>query len=63
MEVYPPTNVRKNSVPTKFWQIFKLSPPIGGRNNGQSTDMTGQILPFVRPEFSVIIQMTGHFFS
>ena len=24
--------------------------------------MTGQILHFVRPEFSVIIQMTGHFF-
>ena len=22
------TNVRKNFVPTKFWQIFKLSPPI-----------------------------------
>ena len=26
IEVYPPTNVRKNFVPTKFWQIFKLSP-------------------------------------
>ena len=25
--------------------------------------MTGQILTFVRPEFSVIIEMTGHFFS
>ena len=24
--------------------------------------MTGQILHFVRPKFSVIIQMTGHFF-
>ena len=23
--VYPPTNVRKNFVPTKFWQIFKLN--------------------------------------
>ena len=34
-----------------------------GRNNGRSTDMTGQILPFARPEFSVIIEMTGHFFS
>ena len=28
IEVYPPTNLRKNFVPTKFWQIFKLSPPI-----------------------------------
>ena len=26
-------------------------------------DMTGQILPFYRPEFSVMIEMTGHFFS
>ena len=26
-------------------------------------DMTGQILTFVRTEFSVIIEMTGHFFS
>ena len=25
---YPPTNVRKNFVPTKFCQIFKLSLPI-----------------------------------
>ena len=24
--------------------------------------MTSQILPFVHPEFSVIIEMTGHFF-
>ena len=23
--------------------------------------MTGQILPFVHPKFSVIIKMTGHF--
>ena len=28
IEVYPPTNLRKNFVPTKFWQIFKLNPPI-----------------------------------
>ena len=34
-----------------------------GRNNGQSTDMTSQILPFYHPEFSVIIEMNGHFFS
>ena len=27
IEVYPPTNVRKNFVPTKTWQIFKLGPP------------------------------------
>ena len=33
-----------------------------GRNNGWSTDMTGQILPFVRPEFSVIIEMTDPYF-
>ena len=25
--------------------------------------MTGQILTFVHPELSVIIEMTGHFFS
>ena len=25
--------------------------------------MTAQILPSVRPEFSVIIEVTGHFFS
>ena len=25
--------------------------------------MTGQILTFVRTEFSVIVEMTGHFFS
>ena len=38
IKVYPPTNLRKNFVPTKFWQIFKLSPLIimveGGRNHG-----------------------------
>ena len=28
IEVYPPTNVRKNFVPTKFWQIFELIPRI-----------------------------------
>ena len=28
MEVYPSTNLRKNFVPAKFWQIFKLSPPL-----------------------------------
>ena len=28
IKVYPPTNLRKNFVPTKFWQIFKLSPLI-----------------------------------
>ena len=28
IQVYPPKNVRKNFVFTKFWQIFKLSPPI-----------------------------------
>ena len=25
--------------------------------------MTGQNLPFVRPEFSLITEMTGHFFN
>ena len=33
-----------------------------GRNNGQSSNMTGQILHFVHPKFSVILQMAGHFF-
>ena len=33
-----------------------------GWNNSWSSDMTSQILHFVRPEFSVIIQMAGHFF-
>ena len=33
-----------------------------GQNNGRSTDMTGQILRFVRPKFSVITEMTGHSF-
>ena len=28
IEVYPPTNIWKFFVPTKFWQIFKFSPPI-----------------------------------
>ena len=32
-----------------------------GPNNGQSTDMTSHILPFVHPEFPVITEMTGHF--
>ena len=31
-------------------------------NNGQSTDIPGQILPLIRSEFSVIIEMSGHFF-
>ena len=35
---------------------------IRGRNSSRSTDMTGQILTLVRSEFSVIIEMTGHFF-
>ena len=26
-------------------------------------DMTGQVLPFVCPELTVIIEMTSHFFS
>ena len=28
IEVYPATNVRKNFVTTKFWEIFKLNHPI-----------------------------------
>ena len=28
IEVYPPTNLRKNFVPTKFCQVFKLTPLI-----------------------------------
>ena len=35
---------------------------IRGQNNGRSLDMTSQILHFVHPKFSAIIQMTGHFF-
>ena len=35
---------------------------IRGQNNGRSLDMTSQILHFVHPKFSVIIQMAGHFF-
>ena len=35
IEVYPPTNLRKKFVLTKFWQIFKLSLPIiMGRGGG-----------------------------
>ena len=30
-----------------------------GQNNGQSADMISQVLSFVHPEFSVIIQMIG----
>ena len=33
------------------------------KNKGRSTAITSQILPLVRPEFSLIIEMTGHFFS
>ena len=31
--VLSPTNVRRSFIPTKFWQIFKLSPAIimGGK--------------------------------
>ena len=32
------------------------------QNNDRSIDMTGQILRSVRPEFSVITEMTGQFF-
>ena len=28
MKVHPATNVRKNFVTTKFWQVFELSHPI-----------------------------------
>ena len=34
-----------------------------GQNSGSSMDMTSQILTFVRSEFSVIIEITGHFLS
>ena len=40
----------------------KLRSRIRGRHNGRSMDMTGQILLFVHPGFSVITEMTGHFF-
>ena len=29
-----PTKVRQNFVPTKFWQFFKLSPPLPYYNGG-----------------------------
>ena len=41
----------------------KLHSCIRGRNNGRSTDMATQILPSLRPEFSVIIEVTDYFFS
>ena len=34
---------------------------INDQNNGWSVDMSGQIFPFVGSEFSVIIEMSGHF--
>ena len=34
---------------------------INDQNNGWSVDMSGQILPFAGSEFSVIIEMSGHF--
>ena len=37
IEVYPITNKWKNFVPTKFWQIFKLSPPIIKGGGGVET--------------------------
>ena len=39
------------------WHIYR------GWNNDRLTEMTSQILPFVPPEFSVIMKMTSHFFS
>ena len=33
-----------------------------GQNNSWSMDMTSQILHFVHPKFSVITEMTSHFF-
>ena len=32
-----------------------------GQNNSWSMDMTGQNLPFLHPEFSVVIEMADHF--
>ena len=37
IEVYLSTNVRKNFVPNKFWQILKLSPPIIMGEGGAET--------------------------
>lgn len=45
------TKINSNIVQTICW------------NKGRSTDTTSQILPLVCPEFSVIIETTGHFFS
>ena len=33
------------------------------RNSDRSTDMIDQIVHFIRPEFSDIIEMAGHFLS
>ena len=43
--------------------MIPISLDIRGQKNGQSTDMTTQTLPFAHPEFSVIIEMNGNFFS
>ena len=46
IEFYPPTNLRKNFMPTKFWQVFKLIPPsppsiiIEGEGGGGSHGLT-----------------------
>ena len=56
-------NSFNNSIHIWSSWIVIFSENNGGQNNSQSTDMTLHILPFVQPEFSVIMKMTGDFFS
>ena len=46
IEVYRATNVRKNFVTTKFWQVFKLSHPIvtGGGQKPCSTKLVSYLV-------------------
>ena len=46
IDIYPATNVRKNFVTTKFWQILKLSHPIvvGGEQKQCSTKLLSYLV-------------------
>ena len=50
IEVYPPTNVRKNFVPTKIWKIFKLSLPIIMKKGGRGCRNDVLTVSFVRDD-------------
>ena len=51
-----------NIMKARSINLFKQS-QVFRYTNGRSTDMARQILSFFRPEFSVITDLTGHFFS